>query len=39
MIKPLLPPAKSDSERGRKRTVDFREVLNAIFYWLQAGWA
>ncbi|NJK62688.1 MAG: transposase [Synechococcaceae cyanobacterium SM2_3_1] len=39
LIKPLLPPAKSDSGRGRKRTVDLREVLNAIFFWLRAGCA
>ena len=39
LIEPLLPPAKSDSGRGRKRTVDLREILNAIFYWLRAGCA
>ena len=34
MIKPLIPPAKRG---GRKRSVDTREVLNAIFYVLWTG--
>jgi transposase len=34
MIAPLIPPAKRG---GRKRTVDVREVLNAIFYVLSTG--
>ena len=34
MIKPFLPTAK---KRGRPRTVDLREVLNAIFYLLHTG--
>ncbi len=31
---PLIPPAKRG---GRRRTVDLREVLNAIFYVLATG--
>lgn len=34
VLKPLLPPLK---ERGRKRTVDLREIVNAIFYVLRTG--
>ena len=34
LIAPLIPPAKRG---GRKRTVDVREVLNAIFYVLATG--
>jgi putative transposase len=34
LIKPLLPPAKRG---GRPRTVDLREVLNAILYLLRTG--
>ena len=34
MVEPLIPPAKHG---GRKRTVDVREVLNAIFYVLSTG--
>jgi putative transposase len=34
MIKPLLPEEK---RRGRKRETDLREVINAIFYLLEAG--
>ena len=30
IIEPLLPPAKSERGRGRKRTVDMRAVYNAI---------
>jgi putative transposase len=30
----LLPPAKT---RGRKRTVDMREIANAVYYRLQTG--
>ena len=36
IIEPLIPPAKP---RGRRRSVDMREVLNAIFYLLRAGCA
>lgn len=36
IIKPLLPAA---SQRGRKRTVSLREVLNGIFYLLRSGCA
>ena len=34
MIAPLVPPAKRG---GRPRTVEVREVLNAIFYVLSTG--
>lgn len=34
LVRPLIPPAKPG---GRKRTVDLREVLNAIFYLLSTG--
>ena len=34
LLKPLLPPVK---ERGRKRQVDLREIVNAIFYVLRTG--
>jgi transposase len=34
LIGPFIPPAKRG---GRKRTVDVREVLNAIFYVLATG--
>ncbi len=33
-IQPLIPPAKRG---GRRRTVDMREVLNAIFYVIRTG--
>ena len=36
-IAPLLPPAKSGPQGGRPRTVDLREVLNGIFYFLKSG--
>jgi putative transposase len=36
IIEPLIPPAKP---RGRRRSVNIREVLNAIFYLLRAGCA
>src|SRR6266478_1005666 len=29
LVEPLIPPAKRG---GRRRTIDVREVLNAIFY-------
>ena len=35
-VAPLIPPAKSG---GRPRTVDIREVLDAIFYVLRSGCA
>lgn len=35
LIKPLLSPEK---KRGKPRTVDFREVINAIFYLLHIGY-
>lgn len=34
MLKPLLPPARA---RGRKRRVNLREIVNAIFYVLHTG--
>ncbi len=34
LIAPLIPPAKSG---GRKRSVDLREVVNAILYVLETG--
>ena len=34
LIAPLIPPAKHG---GRRRSVDVREVLNAIFYVLSTG--
>lgn len=34
LIAPLIPPARRG---GRKRSVDVREVLNAIFYVLATG--
>lgn len=36
LIEPLIPPEKSG---GRHRSVDMREVLNAIFYLLRSGCA
>ena len=36
IITPLIPPAKPG---GRRRTVDIREILNAIFYLLRSGCA
>lgn len=34
LLEPMLPPAR---RRGRKRTVDFREVINAMLYLLRTG--
>jgi transposase len=34
LLKPLLPPPKA---RGRKRSVDLREIVNAIFYVVRTG--
>jgi putative transposase len=34
ILKPLIPEAKTG---GRPRTMDMREVLNAIFYLLSNG--
>jgi putative transposase len=34
-IEPLLPPG---AKTGRKRSVDLREVLNAIRYMAHSGW-
>ena len=35
VIRPLLPPPRMG--RGRKREVDEREILNAIFYQIHNG--
>jgi putative transposase len=32
LIKPLLSPSKSEAGRGRKRSVDQREIVNAVKY-------
>ena len=37
LLAPLLPPAKSGPQGGRPRTVNLREVLNGIFYFLKSG--
>ena len=34
LVKPMIPPARHG---GRKRSIDVREVLNAIFYVLWTG--
>ena len=36
ILEPLLPPAK---QGGRPRTVDMRDIINALFYLLSAGCA
>ena len=36
ILEPLLPPAK---QGGRPRTVDMRDIINALFYILSAGCA
>jgi len=36
ILKPLIPPAKLG---GRRRSVDMREILNAIFYRMRTGCA
>lgn len=36
LIKPMIP-ASGKGKRGKKREVDMREVVNAIFYILRAG--
>ena len=36
LIKPMIP-AERKGKRGKKREVDMREVINAIFYILRAG--
>jgi putative transposase len=40
LLAPLLPAAKSGPQGGRPRTVNLREVLNGIFYFLKGcpGW-
>lgn len=37
LIEPLLPPAKSATARGRKRTTNEREIVNAILYSSRTG--
>src|SRR5438045_1981201 len=37
LLEPLLRPAKSGPQGGRPRTVNLREVLNGIFYFLKSG--
>lgn len=37
LIEPLIPPAKSQHGRGRQRTVNLREVINAILYLNRTG--
>ncbi|MEA5419719.1 IS5 family transposase [Spirulina sp. CCNP1310] len=39
IIEPLLPAAKSETGRGRRRTVDLRGVYNAIRYLTRTGCA
>ncbi|WP_202804405.1 IS5 family transposase [Baaleninema simplex] len=39
IVEPLLPRAKSESGRGRKRTVDMRAVYNGIRYVCRTGCA
>ena len=39
VIQPLLPSAKSSQGRGRKQTVNLREIVNAILYWSRSGCA
>jgi putative transposase len=39
LIAPLLPAAKSANSRGKKRTVNLREIVNVIFYWNRSGCA
>src|SRR5690349_9368854 len=34
LVGPLVPPAKAG---GRPRSVDMREILNGIFYYLKIG--
>lgn len=37
-LEPLIPPGKADQGgRGRQRSVNIREILNAIFYWADNG--
>ena len=37
LVEPLIPPAKRGGRKRRKRSVNLREVLNAIFYVLSTG--
>ncbi len=39
IIAPMLPVAKSETSRGRKQTVELREVVNSILYWSRSGCA
>ncbi len=37
VLEPLLPAARLQGSRGRPRTVDVREIWNAIFYVTRTG--
>jgi putative transposase len=39
ILEPLLLVVLPPSRRGRRRQVDLREILNAIFYLLRTGCA
>lgn len=39
LVAPLLPAAKSVNETGRKRSIDLREIVNAIFHLNRSGCA
>ena len=36
-LKKLLPPSKSNTETGGRIPVNFKEVVNAIFYVVKEG--
>jgi len=37
ILKPMIPPVKQNSQGGRPRKVDMREVLNTLFYLNRSG--
>ena len=37
IVAPLIPPAKQNTQGGRPRQVDMREVLNTLFYLNRSG--
>jgi putative transposase len=41
ILEPMIPPAKQNTQGGRPRKVDMREVLNTLFYLNRSGcqWA
>lgn len=39
ILQPLIPPPKTSGKGGRPRTLDMREVTNAILYLLRSGCA